>query len=227
MTQIHVPMASTSTGQNSPPSSYFIKHVGMDDGLGRLNSPYVAQHQTNNAKQWPSSLKIPTWRNDLIPGHDRLQMEMIIQKGNGIRINWSSDLSHLQQTFQLSSNPLRMHNSSSSSSSSSSSTSAYSSIESWSFDPSLIIPDGPLTLLQSDNKSKTEDSSVSSSIQSALFSSNVLANQVSHLVNRAKSSEIIFRPRTDDSEHDLHQLGCFESDYETEDEDWETTWFLE
>ncbi|CAH7683528.1 hypothetical protein PPACK8108_LOCUS17113 [Phakopsora pachyrhizi] len=66
MSQIHVPMASTSTGGNSPPSSYLIKHVGMDDGLEksllpRLNSPYVAQHQTNNAKQWPSSLKIPTW----------------------------------------------------------------------------------------------------------------------------------------------------------------------
>ncbi|KAI8447768.1 hypothetical protein BY996DRAFT_6574366 [Phakopsora pachyrhizi] len=55
------------------------------------------------------------------------------------QINWSSDWSHLQQTFHLSSNPLRMHNPSSSS--------ASSSTHSCDFDPDLIIPDGPLTLL--------------------------------------------------------------------------------
>ncbi|KAI8452558.1 hypothetical protein BY996DRAFT_8395195 [Phakopsora pachyrhizi] len=100
-----------------------------------------------------------------------------------------------------------MHNSSLSS--------ASSSTYSWDFDPDLIIPDGPLTLLQSDSKNKTEDSS----IQSALI---ILANQVSHLVNRVKSSKTIVRPRTDDSEHDLHQLGCFESEDEDEKQGEET-----
>ncbi|KAI8446591.1 hypothetical protein BY996DRAFT_8451544 [Phakopsora pachyrhizi] len=96
------------------------------------------------------------------------------------QINWSSDRSHLQQTFHLSYNPLRMHNSSLSS--------ASSSTDSWDFDPDLIIPDGPLTLLQSDSKNNTEDSSVS------------------HLVKRVKSSETVVRPRTDDSERTFINL---------------------
>ncbi|KAI8454459.1 hypothetical protein BY996DRAFT_6614895 [Phakopsora pachyrhizi] len=105
------------------------------------------------------------------------------------QINCSSDQSHLQQTFHLSSNPLRMHNSSLSS--------ASSSTDSWDFDPDLIIPD--------DSEKDTEDSTVSSSIESALISSNAaLANQLSHSVNR---------------EHDLLQLGCFESEVEDEDEE--------
>ncbi|KAI8450592.1 hypothetical protein BY996DRAFT_6490397 [Phakopsora pachyrhizi] len=105
------------------------------------------------------------------------------------QINCSSDRSHLQQTFHLSSNPLRMHNSSLSS--------ASSSTDSWDFDPDLIIPD--------DSEKDTEDSTVSSSIESALISSNAaLANQLSHSVNR---------------EHDLLQLGCFESEVEDEDEE--------
>ncbi|KAI8460671.1 hypothetical protein BY996DRAFT_8391446 [Phakopsora pachyrhizi] len=54
----------------------------------------------------------------------------------------SGDRSHLQQTFHLSSNPLRMHNSSLSS--------ASSSTDSWDFDPDLIIPD--------DSEKDTEDS---------------------------------------------------------------------
>ncbi|CAH7682205.1 hypothetical protein PPACK8108_LOCUS14971 [Phakopsora pachyrhizi] len=88
---------------------------------------------------------------------------------SGDQINCSSDWSHLQQTFHLSSNPLRMHNSSSSS--------ASSSTDSWDFYPDLIIPD--------DSEKDTEDSTVSSSIESALISSNAaLANQLSHLVNR-------------------------------------------
>ncbi|KAI8453026.1 hypothetical protein BY996DRAFT_6574214 [Phakopsora pachyrhizi] len=108
---------------------------------------------------------------------------------SGDQINCSSDWSHLQQTFHLSSNPLRMHNSSSSS--------ASSSTDSWDFDPDLIIPD--------DSEKDTEDSTVSSSIESALISSNAaLANQVSHSVNR---------------EHNLLQLGCFESEVEDEDEE--------
>ncbi|CAH7682350.1 hypothetical protein PPACK8108_LOCUS15220 [Phakopsora pachyrhizi] len=88
---------------------------------------------------------------------------------SGDQINCSSDWSHLQQTFHLSSNPLRMHNSSLSS--------ASSSTDTWDFDPDLIIPD--------DSEKDTEDSTVSSSIESALISSNAaLANQLSHLVNR-------------------------------------------
>ncbi|KAI8459965.1 hypothetical protein BY996DRAFT_8512654 [Phakopsora pachyrhizi] len=93
---------------------------------------------------------------------------------SGDQINCSSDQSHLQQTFHLSSNPLRMHNSSLSS--------ASSSTDSWDFDPDLIIPD--------DSEKDTKDSTVSSSIESALISSNVV------------------RPRIDNREHDLLQLAC-------------------
>ncbi|KAI8448985.1 hypothetical protein BY996DRAFT_8397425 [Phakopsora pachyrhizi] len=94
------------------------------------------------------------------------------------QINWSSDLSHLQQTFQLSSNPLRMHNSSSSS--------ASSSTDSWDFDPDLIIPD-------------EQDIGLIS----------LIINPICPLQFQ----------RTDDSEHDLHQLSCFEPEDEDQDED--------
>ncbi|CAH7686594.1 hypothetical protein PPACK8108_LOCUS21268 [Phakopsora pachyrhizi] len=132
------------------------------------------------------------------------------------QINCSSDWSHLQQTFHLSSNPLRMYNSSLSS--------ASSSTDSWDFDPDLIIPDGPLPLLQSDSKNNTEDSSVSSSIQSTLISSNgAYSTQTTTTtdLNHSSSSQSV-RPRTDDSEHDLHQLGCFESEDEDEEQGEET-----
>ncbi|KAI8451508.1 hypothetical protein BY996DRAFT_6506466 [Phakopsora pachyrhizi] len=76
------------------------------------------------------------------------------------QINCSSDRSHLQQTFHLSSNPLRMHNSSSSS--------ASSSTDSWDFDPDLIIPD--------DSKKDTEDSTLSSSFGQQVKSSDIIEN---------------------------------------------------
>ncbi|KAI8443473.1 hypothetical protein BY996DRAFT_6436789 [Phakopsora pachyrhizi] len=99
----------------------------------------------------------------------------------------------------------------------------------------LIIPDGPLTLLQSDSEKDTEDSTVSSSIESALISSNgaystltTTTTDLNHSSSsqsaqsfgqQVKSSEIIVRPRIDDREHDLLQLGCFESEVEDEDEE--------
>ncbi|CAH7690246.1 hypothetical protein PPACK8108_LOCUS25530 [Phakopsora pachyrhizi] len=119
------------------------------------------------------------------------------------QINWSSDQSHPQQNFHLSSNPLRMHNSSLSS--------ASSSTDSWDFDPDLIIPDGPLTLLQSDSKNNTEDSSVSSSIHFTPISSNVAYSNLTtttattklNYSNSSQSGQSFgqeVRPRTDDSE---------------------------
>ncbi|CAH7684636.1 hypothetical protein PPACK8108_LOCUS18967 [Phakopsora pachyrhizi] len=89
-----------------------------------------------------------------------------------------------------------MHNSSLSS--------ASSSTDSWDFDPDLKIPDGPLTLLQSDSENNTEDSSVSSSIQFAPISSNVAYSTLTTTttttrLNYRNSSQSV-RPRTDDSE---------------------------
>ncbi|CAH7674016.1 hypothetical protein PPACK8108_LOCUS8911 [Phakopsora pachyrhizi] len=95
-----------------------------------------------------------------------------------------------------------MHNSSLSS--------ASSSTDSWDFDPDLIIPDGPLTLLQSDSKNNTEDSSVSSSIQFAPISSNVAYSTLTTTttttdLNYSNSSQSV-RPRTDDSERTFINL---------------------
>ncbi|KAI8458395.1 hypothetical protein BY996DRAFT_6541984 [Phakopsora pachyrhizi] len=97
------------------------------------------------------------------------------------QINCSSDWSHIQQTFHLSSNPLRMYNSSSSS--------ASSSTDSWDFDPDLIIPD--------------------------------VRQQERH---RGLISLIInpIYPYQFQREHDLHQLGCFESEDEDEEQGEET-----
>ncbi|CAH7683214.1 hypothetical protein PPACK8108_LOCUS16616 [Phakopsora pachyrhizi] len=95
-----------------------------------------------------------------------------------------------------------MHNSSSSS--------ASSSTDSWDFDPDLIIPDGPLTLLQSDSENDTENSSVSSSIQFAPISSNVAYSTLTtttttNNLNYSNSSQSV-RPRTDDSERTFINL---------------------
>ncbi|KAI8449803.1 hypothetical protein BY996DRAFT_6470417 [Phakopsora pachyrhizi] len=126
--------------------------------LYQLRSLRTSHLPSGNLKRLPKSL------TDLSSDTEDSKYHL-----SGDQINCSSDWSHLQQTFHLSSNPLRMHNSSSSS--------ASSSTDSWDFYPDLIIPD--------DSEKDTEDSTVSSSIESALISSNAaLANQLSHLVNR-------------------------------------------
>ncbi|CAH7673227.1 hypothetical protein PPACK8108_LOCUS8101 [Phakopsora pachyrhizi] len=95
-----------------------------------------------------------------------------------------------------------MHNSSLSS--------ASSSTDSWDFDSDLIIPDGPLTLLQLDSENNTEDSSVSSSIHFAPISSNVAYSTLTTTttttnLNYSNSSQSV-RPRTDDSEQTFINL---------------------
>ncbi|KAI8448431.1 hypothetical protein BY996DRAFT_6538623 [Phakopsora pachyrhizi] len=110
----------------------------MVDTLYQLRSPITSHLLSGNLKRsfTPSSVRLLKSLTNLSSDtEDSNSGTELTSPENHIpdQINRSSDRSHLQQTFHLSSNPLRMHNSSSSS--------ASSSTDSWDFDPDLIIPD--------------------------------------------------------------------------------------